>query len=120
MVIFWSDKLGRDQIKKIVLVDGVKFIEIMGSENDQKRENCYIVVSTFFAKTGPAPPPPKRDIFDPPIGAKVQAFLWGMAFSIGALFGVVYGGRNLDRFCKKWRNFKKFINWGSRVPDVEK
>jgi hypothetical protein len=96
-----SDKLGREKLKKSILVDGVKIIKNMGSENVQKHENCYIVVSTFFAKTGPAPPPPKSDIFDPPIGAKVQAFLWGMAFSIGALFGVVYGGQNLDRFCKK-------------------
>jgi hypothetical protein len=79
----------------------VKNDENLGSKNVPKVENCYIVVSTFFAKTGPAPPPPKSDIFDPPIGAKVQAFLWGMAFSIGALFGVVYGGQNLDRFCKK-------------------
>jgi hypothetical protein len=120
MVHFTSDKLGREKLKNAMGVGEVKIIEIMGSENDQKVENCYIVVSTFFAKTGPAPPPPKSDIFDPPIGAKAQAFLWGMAFSIGALFGVVYGGQNLDRFCKKWRNFKKFIKRGVRGPDVEK
>jgi hypothetical protein len=119
VALFWSDKLGRDKIKKSIYVAGVKNMKFMGSENDQKRENCYIVVSTFFAKTGPPRTPPKIDIFDPPIGAKVQAFLWGMAFSIGPLFGVDFGGRNLDRFCKKCTNFKKFIKWGSRVPDVE-
>jgi hypothetical protein len=66
--------LGREKIKKIFIAAGMKIVKIMGSENGQKVENCYIVVSTFFAKTGPAPPPPKSDIFDPPIGAKVQAF----------------------------------------------
>jgi hypothetical protein len=38
----------------------------------------------------------------------------------GPTFGVDFGGRNLDRFCKKLGIFKKFIKWGSRVPDVEK
>jgi hypothetical protein len=63
MVYFTSDKLGRDQIKKAISVGGVKIIEKWGSQNDQKRENCYIVVSTGFAKSGPPPDPPKSDIF---------------------------------------------------------
>jgi hypothetical protein len=58
-----SDKLGRDKLKNSILVDGVKLCQNLGSENDQKVENCYIVVSTFFAKTGPPPDPPKSDIF---------------------------------------------------------
>jgi hypothetical protein len=120
MIIFMSDKLGREKLKIVVGVPGMKIDQNLGSENVPKRENCYIVVSTFFAKTGPAPPPPKSDIFDPPIGAKAQAFLWGMTFSISTSFGVVYGGQNLDRFCKKSPNFKKFIKWGVRGPDVQK
>jgi hypothetical protein len=81
-----------------------------------KVEICYIVVSTFFGPSGPPPDPPKSDIFDPPIGAKVQAFLWGMAFSIGAIFGVDFGGRKVGSFCRKLQNFKKFVFGGSGSP----
>jgi hypothetical protein len=69
-----SDKLGREKLKNAITVDGVKLCQNLGSENVQKRENCYIVVSTFFAKTGPPPRPPKSDIFRPPLEQKYRRF----------------------------------------------
>jgi hypothetical protein len=39
-----------------------------------------------------------------------------MAFSIGPLFGVDFGGRKVRSFCKKVQNFKKFRFWGSGSP----
>jgi hypothetical protein len=69
-----SDKLGREKLKKSVLVAGVKNDENLGSKNVPKVENCYIVVSTFFAKTGPPPRPPKSDFFRPPLEQKYRRF----------------------------------------------
>jgi hypothetical protein len=69
-----SDKLGSDKIKKIFIAAGMKIIENWGVQNDQKVENCYIVVSTFFAETGPPPHPPKSDIFGPPLEQKYRRF----------------------------------------------
>jgi hypothetical protein len=69
-----SDKLGREKFKIAMGVTGVKIIENLGSKNVPKVENCYIVVSTFFAETGPPPHPPKSDIFGPPLEQKYRRF----------------------------------------------
>jgi hypothetical protein len=78
LTTFWhdfsSDKLGREKIKKAISVGGVKNDEIMGSQNAQKVDFCYIVVSTFFAESGPPPDPPKSDIFGPPLEQKYRRF----------------------------------------------
>jgi hypothetical protein len=65
-----------------------------------KVDFCYIVVSTFFGPSGPPPGGPKSDHF----WKKYSLFVGN-----GHFIGVIYGGPKTESFCKKVRNFKKFI-----------
>jgi hypothetical protein len=68
---------------------------------------CYIVVSTFFGPSGPPPDPPKSDHF----WKKYSLFVGNDDF-IGPIYGVENGGS----FCRKVRNFKKFMFLGPGSP----
>jgi hypothetical protein len=69
-----SDKLGREKLKSRRGGPGVKKCQKLGSQNVQNIDFCYIVVSTFFAESGPPPDPPKSDIFGPPLEQKYRRF----------------------------------------------
>jgi hypothetical protein len=84
----------------------VKIIEIWGSENDPKRDFCYIVVSTIFGPSGPPPDPPKSDFFDPPIGAKEQPICGDWVFQEGQLWGSILGVEKGGAFAKSAENSK--------------
>jgi hypothetical protein len=91
-------------------VGEVKIIEIWGSENDRFIDFCYIVVSTFFGPSGP--PPVHR--FWTHFWQKYSLFVGNDIF-----IGVVFGGPKVWSFCKKVRNFKKFMKMAPRDPPTQ-
>jgi hypothetical protein len=66
------------------------------------------------------PPDPQKVTFFDPHWSKSTGVFVGNGIFNRTIYEVDFGGRNLDRFCKKWTIFKKFIKWGVRGPDVEK
>jgi hypothetical protein len=72
-----------------------------------KTDFCYIVVSTFFGPSGPPPVHPFWTRF----WKKYSLFVGN-----GHFIGVVFGGPKVESFCKKVRNFKKFIKKGPPDP----
>jgi hypothetical protein len=119
MSLFASDKLGREKLKKPISVAGVKICQNLGSENDQKVENCYIVVSTFFAKTGPPRTPPKNDIFWPPLDEKYRRFCGEWDFKWAHFWGRFWGSKS-GPFLQKVPEFQKIYKRGGPGSPIQK
>jgi hypothetical protein len=96
-------------------VDGPKICQNLGVQKCPKVDFCYIVVSTIFGPSGPPPDPPKSDIFWPPLEQKYSLFVGNDIFN-SPFIGVDFGVEKWGSFCRKVRNFKKFIFWPPGSP----